>query len=57
MRVYLGCRKYCMDIVSKYLNIYGRDIQKDFDRFNVLDRLSDNKDYTKRSCVIRIRFN
>lgn len=36
-----------MDIVRKYVNIYGKDLQKDFDRFNVLDRLSDNKDYIK----------
>lgn len=36
-----------MDIVRKYVNIYGRDLQKDFDRFNVLDRLSDNKNHIK----------
>lgn len=36
-----------MDIVRKYINIYGKDLQKDFDRFNVFDWLSDSKDYIK----------
>lgn len=38
---------FSMDIVRKYVNIYGKDLQKDFNRFNVLDRLSDNKEYIK----------
>lgn len=36
-----------MDIVRKCVNIYGNEIKKDFDRFNVLDRLSQEKEVIK----------
>ena len=36
-----------MDVVRKYVNIYGKDLQKDFDKYNILDRLSDEKEHIK----------
>jgi integrase/recombinase XerD len=32
-----------MDVVRKYVNIYGSELQKDFDRFNLLDRFTLDK--------------
>ncbi|MDF2590902.1 MAG: site-specific recombinase XerD [Clostridia bacterium] len=32
-----------MDIVRKYVNIYGNELQKDYEKFNVLDRLTVDK--------------
>lgn len=32
-----------MEIVKKYVNIYGSDLTKDFDKFNILDRFEKPK--------------
>lgn len=32
-----------MDIVRKYVNIYGNELQKDFNKFNVLERFNNEK--------------
>lgn len=32
-----------MDVVRKYVNMYSDDLQKDFNKFNILEQLSNNK--------------
>ena len=32
-----------MDMVHKYVNLYGTELQKDFEKYNVLDRLTDDR--------------
>lgn len=36
-----------MDIVRKYVNIYGTDLQKDFEKYNVLERLTESKELVR----------
>lgn len=33
-----------MDIVRKYVNLYGKELARDFDKFSVLERLSEHKE-------------
>lgn len=36
-----------LDMVKEYVNIYGNDLQKDYNRFNPLELISDNKEYRR----------
>lgn len=38
-----------LDIVKNYVNIYGTDLQIDFNRYNPLEQMKDNRGYIKLS--------
>jgi integrase/recombinase XerD len=36
-----------LDMVKEYVNIYGYDLQRDYEKFNPLERMTDKKSYIK----------